>query len=664
MYNVKVTFEKKADIRKGMTGLFFEDINYAADGGLYCEMLENYNFEALEATGDFDDYHTVYDGLYGWDPYPYDGAGAMLETLDKGGVSTENPHYLVFTASDEQPGFSNKAYDGIYLDKGEKYKISLYMRRHENYDGAVYAVIDAWGDEVQRIELASAEEGTAINREWQKINIEFTAQESVDAGTFAIVLEHMGRVDFDFISLKPENAVCGVFRRDLAEKLKALKPGFLRFPGGCVVEGNTLKNRYQWKKSIGNPEDRKNNWNRWAVHGNNKENGFVGMYSHYNQTLGLGYYEYFILCEYLECEPLPVANVGLACQYQSTQLVEPEDKAFGEYIQDVLDLIEFANGDEASGWGKIRCEMGHSAPFNLKMIGIGNEQWETEKVKFFKRYDMFEKAIHEKYPDMLLIGSAGPDVSSDHYTDAWSFYRGKKEKLDKDIEKYVYAVDEHYYQKPEWMLENSHFYDDYPRDIKVFAGEYATHVVPGSFNNPSSNNLYAGLCEAAFMTGLERNADVVVLASYAPLFARTGYTQWSPDMIWFDGKTSYETPSYYVQQFYSVYTGKYALDINVPKELSESLYATASFDDENERLYVKLVNVTDENMEIKLDLSEMTLSMGKDSLNNAMEIVLTGGKNDFNSIEEPDKIKPVKRNIMVDEKYILKGSSFTVLIFG
>ena len=177
MYKVKVSSEKKAKIEEGMIGLFFEDINYAADGGLYCEMLENYNFEALEATGDFDDYHTAYDGLYGWEPYPYDGAGAMLETFNEGGVSRENPHYLVFTASSEQPGFSNKAYDGIYLNKGEKYRISLYMRRHENYEGAVYAVIDAWGEAVQSIELAPAVEGSDKNTEWQKIDVEFTAEE-------------------------------------------------------------------------------------------------------------------------------------------------------------------------------------------------------------------------------------------------------------------------------------------------------------------------------------------------------------------------------------------------------------------------------------------------------------------------------------------------------
>lgn len=648
--NINVRNKKGVDIPKGMIGLFFEDINYAADGGIYCEMLENYNFEALMATGDWNDYSTTYDGLYAWEPYPYDGDGAMLETLSVDGVSKNNPHYLSFTAAPGQSGFSNKAYDGVYLEKGEKYMISMYMRKKLDYKGSVNVIIDEWGEEIVNIHMADGSE--LSETEWKKCELEFEAPETITAGTFAVVLSEMGRVEFDFISLKPLNAVCGVFRYDLAQMLKELKPGFLRFPGGCVVEGNTLENRYQWKNSVGKAEERKNNWNRWAVHGNNKYNGFVGEYCHYNQTLGLGYYEYFLLCEYLECEPLPVANVGLACQYQSAELVEIESEEFCDYIKDVLDLIEFANGDVTTKWGNVRAKMGHSEPFNLKMIGIGNEQWETEKVRFFERYTAFEKAIHEKYPDMLLIGSAGPDVTSDHYRAAWDFYKNKAKEPGCDIEKFVYAVDEHYYQKPEWMLENVDFYDDYPRNIKVFAGEYATHVVPGAFNNPSSNSLYAALTEAAFMTGLERNADVVALASYAPLFARMGYTQWSPDMIWFDGKSAYKTPSYYVQKIYSVYTGKYTVDMKVPEEL----YGTASFDDENKVLYVKLVNVTDEDKRAEIRLEEFG------EIEKAKEIVLTGkNKEQCNSLDEPQAVEPEENCIDLNKTYTIRKNSMSVL---
>ena len=649
MGKITIKNEKLVDINEKMIGLFFEDINYAADGGIYCEMIENYNFEALMASGDKCDYHTVYDGLYGWEPYPYEGSGAMLETLFDDGVSKNNPHYLSFTASDEQLGFSNKAYDGIYLEKGHKYIISCYIRGKMDYKGQINAVVDDWG-EVQSILLTDH-----VTDSWKKYQIEFEAIEDVNAGTFAILLSKQGRVEFDFISLKPVDAVCGVFRKDLVEKLKELKPGFLRFPGGCIVEGNTLDNRYKWKESVGNLEDRKNNWNRWAVHGNNKENNFLGEYCHYNQTLGLGYYEYFILSEYLNCDPLPIANVGLACQYQSDELVNIKDKEFKEYINDVLDLIEFANGSENTKWGKLRCEMGHKEPFGLKMIGIGNEQWETEKVDFFERYSIFEKAIHEKHPDMLLISSAGPDVTSNHYQDAWNFYREKGEELGKEIDRFVYAIDEHYYQRPEWMLENVNFYDSYPRNIKVFAGEYATHIEGGQFNNPSSNSLYAGLTEAAFMTGLERNADVVSMASYAPLFARMGYTQWSPDLIWFDGKTSYATPSYYVQQFYSIYKGKYTVKMEFPKEI----YGVASYDDLEKTLFVKLVNVTDDSIKVELDLFDF------EKIKSVREVMLTGeNKEVYNSLEESEKIIPIENDIVLESSYELKASSFVVLIMS
>ncbi|MFQ9933420.1 MAG: alpha-L-arabinofuranosidase C-terminal domain-containing protein [Lachnospiraceae bacterium] len=654
MSDLIVRNNKKTEIPSGRIGLFFEDINYGADGGIYCEMLENYNFEALMAWGDRDDYSTAYDGLYGWEPYPEEGEGAMLETLSDDGISKNNPHYLSFTASDNQRGFSNKAYDGIYLKKGEEYKVSCYIRRKLGYKGAIDAVIDLWGNEIQRINLSDEIKEVKDNEreKWEKCEVKFTAKENVNGGIFAVMLSEQGRAEFDFISLKPLNAVCGVFRRDLAELLKELNPGFLRFPGGCIVEGNTIENRYQWKHSVGPLEERKNNWNRWAVHGNSKENNYMGEYCHYNQTLGLGYYEYFLLCEYLNCQPLPVANVGLACQYQSTELVELGTDEFKEYIKDVLDLIEFANGDETTKWGAVRAGMGHREPFNLKMIGIGNEQWETDRVHFFERYDLFEKAIHEKYPDMLLIGSAGPDVTSEHYRDAWNFYMEKAYKLEKNIDKYVYAVDEHYYQRPEWMLENSGFYDKYPRDIKVFAGEYAAHVVPGAFNNPSSNTLYAALAEAAFMTGLERNADVVVLASYAPLFARIGYTQWSPDLIWFDGKMSYRTPSYYVQKMYSVYTGKYTVDMEAP----EGLYKTASYNNENDSIYIKLVNVTGESKKINFRLE------GFRDREEAVEIVLSGNsRDDFNSIEEPEKVAVKENKINLKEEYEVKPYSFVVI---
>ena len=652
MDKVIIKNKKLADINADMIGLFFEDINYAADGGLYCEMIENYNFEAMMTTGDGADvpYEPVYDGLYGWEPYPYEGEGAMLETLEEDSVSKVNTHYLTFTSSHSQYGFTNKAYDGIYLTAGEKYKLSLYMRGKLGYDGGVKMVIDYFGEITEEITIA--EENT-VSEEWKKYEIVFTAKEDVMAGTFAICLSKQGRVEFDFISLKPENAVMKIFRRDLVEMLKELKPGFLRFPGGCIVEGNTIENRYRWKDSIGRTEDRKNNWNRWAVHGNNKENNYHSEYSHYNQTLGLGYYEYFLLCEYLGCKPLPVANVGTACQFMSKEHINTEDEAFNEYIQDVLDLIEFANGDENTVWGRKRAELGHKEPFGLDMIGIGNEQWESEDFDFFHRYDIFAKILMDKHPEIRLIGSAGPFVGEKHYDDAWRNFREKQETYGADISKYVYAVDEHYYQKPEWMLENTRFYDEYPRNIKVFAGEYATHIVPGSFNNPSSNNLYAALTEAAFMTGIERNADVVVLASYAPLFARMGYTQWSPDLIWFDGKDAYRTPSYYVQKFYSTYKGKQVVEGEFP----DNIYGVASYNDDEGCLYLKIINVNDTDMETEILLE------GFEKIKKITEISISDENREaYNSLEDTKRIAPKETAIILDgDKYKMKKYSFNIL---
>ena len=326
------------------------------------------------------------------------------------------------------------------------------------------------------------------------------------------------------------------------------------------------------------------------MHGNNAENNWHSKYSHYNQTLGLGYYEYFLLCEKIGAKAIPVMNVGFACQYQSAEIMSMDDPAWQEFVQDALDLIEFANGDTATKWGGIRAEMGHEAPFGLTMLGIGNEQWQTERADFFERYVKFEEAIHAKYPEIKLIGSAGPDITSERYEKAWKFYNEHKNQ-----ENFVYAVDEHYYVKPQWLFDHVDFYDNYDRTIKVFSGEYAAHPVSG-MNRPEANNLEGALAEAAFLTGVERNADVVVLASYAPLFAKRGYAQWSPDMIWFDGKGCYGSPSYYVQKMYGNGVGDYTLDVGTEyKEAwKDKLYYSLSYREAAREIIIKVVNANAE----------------------------------------------------------------------
>jgi alpha-N-arabinofuranosidase len=635
--------EKGVDISKGMIGLFFEDINYGLDGGLYAEMIENRSFEFLDSRGTNDNYYQIFAGDYGWKPYPCGGAGAVLSIKMETPLNDVNPHYLEFTASESQPGFSNKAYDGIFMKKDMKYKVSFYARAAQ-YEGdiRIFVIKD---DKIAATSVMQEK----INSEWKKYQLELVASEDISEGTFVIELTKQGVVCFDFISMMPEDAVLGLFRKDLAELLKEIKPGFLRFPGGCIIEGNNLENRYQWKKSVGKPEERKANWNRWAVHGNNESNNFTSKYRYYNQTLGIGYYEYFLLCEYIGAKPLPVVNVGLACQYQSTELVPSDSEEFKEYIQDALDLIEFANGSVEKGWGKLRAEMGHPEPFNLEIIGIGNEQWETEKVDFFHRYTLFEEAIHKVYPEMKLIGSAGPNVNSQYYTDAWEFYNKKgKEKAD-----FAYAVDEHYYVKPQWLCENTHFYDEYSRDVKVFAGEYASHCHNDDKGLKNDNYWLAGLSEAAFITGIERNADVVVLASYAPLFARIGYSQWSPNMIWFNGEKSYGTPSYYVQKLYSTQMGDYTLKATAD---TEEAYYTVSYDNKDKAVIIKLVNSSEKEITVNLNMDFEVSSNGK-------TFVMKGQLEDLNSVEEPYKVAPIEGEISISKEmnYKLEPYSFHVI---
>lgn len=596
---MKLTISQKkgVPVSEGMIGLFFEDINYAADGGLYAEMIENRSFEFVDCYGDKGDYYVKHDCGYGWsiagenksseeDLSAGGNEGCTMEYVMGSPVERSNPHYLRFTAREEGKGFSNQAYSGIFLTEGKEYKVSFYARA-VSYEGRLQVQVRKEGEICAQAWVSLLHAPKEEGQSWRRYETVLKAEKDVKAGEFTILLEKKGTVEFDFISMMPGDAVAGIFRRDLFEALKELHPGFLRFPGGCIIEGNTLENRYRWKESVGRPQSRRGNFNRWAVHETSSENGWHTSYSHYNQTLGLGYFEYFLLCELIGAKPLPVLSVGLACQYQSYELVSMEDAAFDEFVQDALDLIEFANGSEDTLWGALRAQMGHPQPFGLTMLGIGNEQWQTEKADFYERYRVFEKAIHAKYPQMKLIGSAGPDVLTERYESAWDFYRKEAE----ENPDFCYAVDEHYYVKPQWFYEHTDFYDAYSRDVKVFSGEYAAHPVNG-MNRADANTLSGALAEAAFLTGVERNADVVVLASYAPLFARLGYAQWSPDMIWFDEEEVYPSPSYYVQKLYSENTGT----VTVPMEgqektlAGEGIYVNVSLDEQKDEYILKLVN--------------------------------------------------------------------------
>lgn len=646
-----ISDKKGVPIQEGMIGLFFEDINYAADGGLYAEMIENRSFEFQDCYGTVGDYYTKLDCGYGWSATQDCGQGRM-EYVTGSPVDRVNPHYLRFTADYTGQGFANKAYDGVRLEKGKGYRASFYARC-ASYQGDLHVAVVKDRKEYAAAEVACVHAPQGTWQKWIRYEAVLEAKEDVRGAQFVISLTAPGTVEFDFISLMPEDAVAGVFRKDLFELLKGLHPGFLRFPGGCIIEGNTLENRYRWKESVGRPESRRSNFNRWAVHETKPENGFHTCYSHYNQTLGLGYYEYFLLCEMIGARPLPVLSVGLACQYQSYELVEMDDPAFHEFVQDALDLIEFANGSPETKWGAVRAQMGHPAPFGMTMIGIGNEQWQTDKIDFFARYEAFEKAIHEKYPDMKLIGSAGPDITSERYEAAWAFYKEAAPKK----ENFVYAVDEHYYVKPEWFYAHTDFYDEYPRNVKVFSGEYAAHPVNG-MNRPDANTLGGAIAEAAFLTGVERNADVVVLASYAPLFARVGYAQWSPDMIWFDDTRAYGTPSYYVQKLYGENLGSVTLAMDGQEKAlrEQEIYVNASLDEAAGEIIVKAVNHNAQEKELELSLAASYTPAG------AMKLqVLSGQENDYNCITAPDTVKPQASEVPFDGKLVLPAYSFVVV---
>lgn len=640
-------------IQKGMIGLFFEDINYAADGGLYAEMLENRSFEFLKAAGNAKDYYTEYSGGYAWTPYPKQEK-VQLQIVMGSPHTEENPHYMRLIVREDGAGMANQAYDGICLKKGMEYKVSFWLRR-VSFQGSfqVGVVKDNIWYAKETISASNVQEITYNRFGFYETTI--TALENVTQAQFVFCLDKCGIVEVDFISMVPKDAVAGIFRKDLFEKIRDLHPGFLRFPGGCIVEGNTLANRYQFKDTLKPVWARKNNWSRWAVHGNEEKNQTLGEYCYYNQSLGLGYYEYFLLCELIGAKPIPVLNVGLACQYQSEEAAPIDSPLFQEFLQEAFDLLEFANGTPDTKWGAVRKKMGHEAPFGLEILGIGNEQWQTENSNFFQRYEIFEKEIHKKAPKIKLIGSAGPDITSEYYKKAWEFYYAHHQ------EDFVYAVDEHYYVKPEWMLEHVDFYDNYSRKVKVFSGEYAAHPL-GGMNCPEANTLEGALAEAAFLTGIERNADVVILASYAPLFAKIGYAQWSPDMIWFDGSSSYATPSYYVQQMYADYTGSVTLDTagEEKQAAKEQIFYSLSFSEKSGEIFLKIVNANTESKKIEINAAPEWKADGT-----YQAIILTGKEKEAaNSLTLPKQVAPYKKEGEIAEGFELPPLSFCVIKIG
>jgi alpha-L-arabinofuranosidase len=467
--------------------------------------------------------------------------------------------------------------------------------------------------------------------QWHKQQASFTSTATEPKGRLKVWFEGTGVIDLDMISLFPGDTWKGRpggMRADMVQMLADMKPGFVRFPGGCIVEGHDLTQRYQWKKTLGAPEDRQLVINRW-----NFEFGHRPA-PDYFQTFGLGFLEYFQLCEDIGAEPLPILNCGMACQFNTAELVPMEQ--LDPYVQDAIDLIEFANGDVSTKWGRVRADLGHPKPFNLKILGVGNENWGPQ---YIERLAVFQKAIKAKYPAMRLVCSSGTDPEGERF----DYLNGKLRAMNADL------IDEHYYRRPEWFLENARRYDSYPRNgSKVFAGEWAAQSDKMvSVNN--KNNWLCALNEAAFMTGLERNAAVVQMASYAPLFANADAWQWTPDLIWVDNLRVYGTPNYFVQKLYSVNKGTHVLSMtqnNQPLAGQDSLYASAAWDKAAGEIILKVVNVSDKPQvrQIQLDGTKKLDAKGR------LFLLKNENLNAVNSFENATNVSPVEESIAVDVK--------------
>jgi len=530
--NIRVAADKPAHaVSPRLYGIFFEDINFGGDGGLCAELIKNGSFEFP-------------DPLMGWSKSGGGREGEMLIAGDSPAFSA-NPHYLRLSAAEPESGFAaeNEGFRGIGVRQGEKYQFSVQARSVSNESAALRVLLlDGQGKVI-----ASADLG-GIDSAWGEHTAALTAKETAAKARLVLTPLTAGPIDLDMVSLCREktwrNRPHGL-RPDLVQKLADLQPAFLRFPGGCIVEGSELDRRYQWKTTIGDRAERQliiNRWNYEFAHRPTPD---------YFQSFGVGFFEFFQLAEDLGAEPLPILNCGMACQFNSGQLV-PLDE-LGPYIQDALDLIEFANGPITSRWGAKRAALGHPEPFQMKLLGVGNEQWGPQ---YFERYELFAKALQERHPEIELVSGSGPFPADAHFNFAWPLLR----KLQADI------VDEHCYAMPDWFLRSATRYDDYDRHgPKVFMGEYAAQSIDICAPD-NRNNLRCALTEAAFLTGIERNSDVVVMSSYAPLFGHEEAWQWRPNLIWFDNLTSYATPNYYVQQLFS----QHRADQVLPLEIADS----------------------------------------------------------------------------------------------
>jgi alpha-N-arabinofuranosidase len=619
-----------AAISPQMFGIFFEDINFAADGGLYPELVKNRSFEFSEPlTGWHEILAINQSGLHA-------SKGELTIRTDQP-LHATNPHYL--RAIVHQPGgygFYNTGFRGIGLHGGADYRFSAYVRTAGPRSAGPKAIRATLTDPAGHVIASGKLDG--FSGEWKRYETILHADETADHAQLNLFVDDTGSIDLDMVSLFPVDTWKGRpngLRKDLVQLLADMHPGFIRFPGGCIVEGRQLLTRYRWKTTVGDIAERKTIINRW------NDEFDARPAPDYFQSFGLGFYEYFQLAEDIGARPLPILNCGMACQFNTDETAKMSE--LDEYVQDALDLIDFANGPATTPWGKLRAQMGHPAPFHLEMIGIGNEQWGD---RYIDRYKVFAAALKAKHPEIKLVAAAGPAPAGEPFDSMWVHWR----QLHPDL------VDEHYYMPPEWFLSNTTRYDKYDRSgPKVFAGEYAAQT-RGTARDDNQNNWRAAIAEAAFMTGLERNGDVVRMASYAPLMANVNAWQWKPDAIWFDNLRSYGTPNYYVQSVYANNAGTRAVPIT-PLQ-GDGLYTSAVLDERTHELIVKAINNSPDARPATIQVN------GAHPTGTAKITTLAGADlNAENSFEQPKKVAPENSTLPLTSGHIsieLRPYSLTV----
>ena len=603
-----------APVSPTMYGLFFEDINYAADGGLYAELVKNRSFEFPNP-------------FTGWDI-----SGKV--SLKDDGPFDKNPHYVRLAPSghnDKHTMIENHGFFGMGVKGGEEYRFSVWARVPDGGTAKLWIDIvdNATMSDDQKLGNASVE---VSGKEWKKYTTVIKPKRTFAKAHLRVWGDSKVTTDVEHISLFPVKTYKGRengLREDLAKALEDVHPGVFRFPGGCIVEGTDLATRYQWKNTVGPVENRPLNENRWHYTFTNR------YFPDYFQTYGLGFFEFFQLCEDIKAEPLPVLSVGLACQFQNGADAHAKMDELQPFIDDCLDLIEFANGPVDSKWGKLRADMGHPAPFNMKYIGIGNEQWDD---LYFERLKPFVAAVRAKYPNIKIVGTSGPDSEGKMFEKGWVAMKEQKADL----------VDEHFYRNEEWFLGTAPKdrypncgalrYDSYDRKgPKVFAGEYACHGRGKKWNHYETS-----LYEAAFMTGIERNADIVEMATYAPLFAHVEGWQWRPDMIWYDNLRMFKSVSYYVQQLYAQNKGTNVLTLLMDKkpvagqEGQDGLFASSVFDKTTNEVIVKVINTSKQPQPVTLNLQ----GIKGDRTAETITLSWSGPMDDENTLDQPERITP------------------------